>query len=128
MKTNPATAKKRSQKQIEADERYTKKNRENNRRNQAANYKNISATIRKARAEDIAATFKAHGVTVAEVVSAAAEQLKAGGQTTAQNIKASAAAFNARHDKEEHAAQSTAPAPQHAEHPADPAPADSPEE
>lgn len=118
-KTNPATAKKRSQKQIEADERYTQRNRENNRRNQAANYKNISATIRKARAEDIAATFKAHGVTVAEVVSAAAERLKVDGKTTAQTIKASAAAFNARYEREEHAAQSTAPAPQPAEHPAD---------
>lgn len=127
MKTNPATAKKRSQKQIEADERYTQKNRENNRRNQAANYKNISATIRKARAENIAATFKAHGVTVAEVVSAAAEQLKADGQNTAQAIKASAAAFNARLEREEHAAQSTAPAPQPAERPAE-HPADSPEE
>lgn len=111
-KTNPATAKKRSQKQIEADERYTQRNRENNRRNQAANYKNISATIRKARAEAIAATFKAHGVTVAEVVSAAAEQLKADGQNTAQAIKASAAAFNARYEREEHAA---APAPQPAD-------------
>lgn len=128
-KTNTDTAKKRSQKQIEADGRYAKTNREKNRLNQAANYKNISATIRKARAEDIAATFKAHGVTVAEVVSAAAERLKVDGQTTTQAIKANAAAFNARHEGIEHATQSTAPTPQHAEQPAapaDPAPADSP--
>lgn len=119
--TNKQTGatKKRSQKQIEADGRYAKTNREKNRLNQAANYKNISATIRKARAEDIAATFKAHGVTVAEVVSAAAERLKVDGQTTTQTIKANAAAFNARHEGTEYAAQSTAPTPQHAEHPAD---------
>ena len=121
--------KKRSRAQIKADERYTEKNRENNRENQKKNYKNISATIKREKAEDIAATFKAYGVTVAEVVSAAAERLKVDGQTTAQTIKANAAAFNARHEGTEYAAQTTAaPAPQPAERPADPAPADSPEE
>lgn len=117
--------KKRSRAQIKADERYTEKNRENNRENQKKNYKNISATIKREKAEDIAATFKAYGVTVAEVVSAAAERLKVDGQTTAQTIKANAAAFNARHECTEYAAQSaTTPA----ERPADPAPADSPKE
>ena len=124
--TNKQTGatKKRSRAQIKADERYTEKNRENNRENQKKNYKNISATIKREKAEDIAATFKAHGVTVAEVVSAAAERLKVDGQTTTQAIKANAAAFNARHEGIEHATQSASSPPnnqppQHAEHPAD---------
>lgn len=115
--TNKQTGatKKRSKAQIKADERYTEKNRENNRENQKKNYKNISATIKREKAEDIAATFKAYGVTVAEVVTAAAHRLKNGADTP-EAIRNAAKA------------QSTAPAPQPAERPADPAPADSPEE
>ena len=128
--TNKQTGatKKRSRAQIKADERYTEKNRENNRENQKKNYKNISATIKREKAEDIAATFKAHGVTVAEVVSAAAERLKVDGQTTAQTIKANAAAFNTRHEGIEHAAQSATTAAEQPAAPADSAPADSPKE
>lgn len=81
--TNKQTGatKKRSKAQIKADERYTEKNRENNRENQKKNYKNISATIKREKAEDIAATFKAYGVTVAEVVTATAHRLKNGADT-----------------------------------------------
>ena len=110
--TNKQTdaTKKRSKAQIKADERYTEKNRENNRENQKKNYKNISATIKREKAEDIAATFKAYGVTVAEVVTATAHRLK-NGTDTPEAIRQA--------ERETHAAQNTAPTPQPAEHPAD---------
>ena len=101
--TNKQTGatKKRSKAQIKADERYTEKNRENNRENQKKNYKNISATIKREKAEDIAATFKAYGVTVAEVVTATAHRLK-DGTDTPEAIRNAAKA-----------SQPIAPTPQH---------------
>lgn len=80
----------RSDAQRAADERYSAKNREN----QKANYKNISATIKREKAERIAAIYKAHGVSVAEVVTAAAGYLTEHGDEGAERIKAAAARYN----------------------------------
>lgn len=85
----------RSQAQKKADERYSERNRAKNRENQKANYKNISATIKREKAERIAAIYKAHGVSVAEVVNAAAGYLTEHGDEGAERIKAAAARYNA---------------------------------
>lgn len=86
---------KRSEAQKRADNAYSETNRANNRKNQRENFKNISATIRREKAERIAATFKAHGVTVAEIVTAAAYRLNVDGPAAAAQIKQDAAAYNA---------------------------------
>lgn len=95
---------KRSEAQKRADKAYSEKNRANNRANQRENFKNISATIKREKAERMAATYKAHGVTVAEIVTAAAYRLNMDGETAAAQIKADAAAYIARTEEN---AQST---------------------
>ena len=87
---------KRSEAQKRADKAYSEKNRANNRANQRENFKNISATIKREKAERMAATYKAHGVTVSEILHAAAERLTTDGETSAAQIKADAAAYIAR--------------------------------
>lgn len=82
---------KRSEAQKRADKAYS----ETNRKNQRENFKNISATIRREKAEKIAATFRAHCVTVAEIVTAAAYRLNVDGPAAAAQIKQDAAAYNA---------------------------------
>ena len=83
---------KRSEAQKRADNAYS----ETNRKNQRENFKNISATIRREKAEKIAATYRAHGLTVAQVVTAAAYRLNTDGETAAAQIKTDAAAYIAR--------------------------------
>lgn len=68
----------RSRAQREADARYADRNRANNRKNQKENFKNIAATLPKAEAEKIAATFKAHGMKPAEVIRRAAVRMEQG--------------------------------------------------
>lgn len=58
--------------------------------------KGIAATIKRESAESSAALFKAHGVTVAQILKAAAERLTTDGETAAAQIKADAAAYIAR--------------------------------
>ena len=87
---------KRSDAQKKADKRY----QERNKANQRENFKNISATIKRPKAEAIAATFKAHGVTVAEVVTAAAYTLDKDGQAAAVAIKERAAAYTEKSQSE----------------------------
>lgn len=52
-------------------------------------------TIKREKAERIAAIYKAHGVSVAEVVTAAAGYLTEHGDEGAERIKAAAARYNA---------------------------------
>lgn len=59
---------KRSQAQIEADERYAETNRIKNRANQKAKYANLAATFPKDEKTRIQKTFKKHGLTVANAL------------------------------------------------------------
>lgn len=94
---------KRSEAQKRADNAYS----ETNRKNQRENFKNISATIRREKAEKIAATYRAHGLTVAQVVTAAAYRLNTDGETAAAQIKTDAAAYAERLHHQQNAQDAT---------------------
>lgn len=102
---------KRSEAQRAADKRYQEKNKERNKANARARYKtgfrSIGAQLKTAEAEATAATYKAHGVTVAQILRAAAERLTTDGETAAAQIKAAAAAYIARAEKNAQSAPKT---------------------
>lgn len=86
----------------------------------SAGSKTIAASAKKAEAEAIAAEYAAQKVTPAQIMRAAWYRLRH------NPAEAEAIRQDAENARTEYAAQSTAPTPQPAEHPADPAPADSP--
>lgn len=68
----------RSAAQIKADKAYQSRTRKSKATQQKENFKNIAATLPKAEAEKIAATFKAHGMKPAEVIRRAAVRMEQG--------------------------------------------------
>lgn len=66
--------------QKKADAKYKDKNKQN----QRENFANVSATFRRAEAENIRDTFTAHGIKTADAIRAAARYLLNGGTITAQ--------------------------------------------
>lgn len=98
--------------------------------------KTIGATYSKQEGDRIAATMKAAGITPAQILRAVSAWIESGAQPEAvKAIPEAAAEYEKQNaairqaEREAHAAQTTtAPAPQPAERPADPAPADSPKE
>ena len=91
---------KRSDAQRAADARYMSKDKEKNAAAAKARYQSgfraIGAQVKTGRAAVMIDTYKAHGVTVAEILHAAAERLTTDGETAAAQIKADAAAYIAR--------------------------------
>lgn len=91
---------KRSDAQRAADARYMTKNKEKNATAAKARYQSgfraIGAQVKTSRAAVMIDTYKAHGVTVSEILHAAAERLTTDGETAAAQIKADAAAYIAR--------------------------------
>ncbi|MCM1440233.1 MAG: hypothetical protein NC131_13685 [Roseburia sp.] len=85
---------KRSDAQKKADEKYSETNRRKNRENQKNNYANLAATFPKADKTKIQKLFKRHGVSVAEVLRAAAYVLQSS-TTTAEQIKQAAQMWTA---------------------------------
>ena len=67
--------------QKKADAKYKDKNKQN----QRENFANVSATFRRAEAQQIRDTFAAHGVKTADAIRAAARHLLNGGTIPAQN-------------------------------------------
>lgn len=100
---------KRSDAQRAADARYMAKNKEKNATAAKARYQSgfraIGAQVKTSRAAVMIDTYKAHGVTVSEILHAAAYRLTMNGETAAAQIKADAAAYIARAEGN---AQSTA--------------------
>lgn len=97
--------------------------------------KTIGATYSKQEGDRIAATMKAAGITPAQILRAVSAWIESDAQPEAVNAITEAAAEYEKQnaairqaEREAHATQTTAPAPQPAERPADPAPADSPKE
>ena len=91
---------KRSDAQRAADARYMAKNKEKNAAAAKARYQSgfraIGAQVKTSRAAVMIDTYKAHGVTVSEILHAAAERLTTDGETAAAQIKAAAAAYAER--------------------------------
>ena len=91
---------KRSDAQRAADARYMAKNKEKNAAAAKARYQSgfraIGAQVKTSRAAVMIDTYKAHGVTVSEILHAAAERLTTDGETAAEQIKADAAAYAER--------------------------------
>lgn len=83
---------KRSEAQRAADERYSAKNREN----QRENFGNIGATFQKSEKTAIKSIYAAAGITPAQAMRAAAEYLTAGGTSAAEKIKTAAALYAER--------------------------------
>lgn len=83
---------KRSAAQRRADEKYSAKNREN----QRENFGNIGATFQKSEKTAIKSIYAAAGITPAQAMRAAAEYLTAGGTSAAEKIKTAAAAYAER--------------------------------
>ena len=108
-KTGADGTPKRSEAQREADARYMAKNKEKNAAAANARYHSgfraIGAQVKTSRAAVMIDTYTAHGVTVSEILHAAAERLTTDGETAAAQIKAAAAAYIARAEGN---AQSTA--------------------
>lgn len=91
--------------QRRADERYSAKNREN----QRENFGNIAARFQRAEKETIAATLHALHVTPAQVIRAAWYALSTGGETAAERIRNDAETARATYAERLH--QQPAPAP-----------------
>lgn len=80
-------------------ERYknaTPEQKSNYAKYQRENFKNIAASFSRVVAEEIAATYRAAGITPAQAMRAAAEYLTAGGTSAAEKIKTAAAAYAER--------------------------------
>ena len=75
-----------------ADERYSAKNREN----QRENFGNIGATFRKSEKFAIKSIYNAAGIIPAQAMRAIAEYLTTNGDTAAEKIKSAAAAYAER--------------------------------
>lgn len=99
-KKNTGESPKRSDAQRAADARYMTKNKEKNAAAAKTRYQSgfraIGAQVKTSRAAVMIDTYKAHGVTVSEILHAAAERLTTDGETAAAQIKADAAAYIAR--------------------------------
>lgn len=89
--------------QRRADERYSAKNREN----QRENFGNIGATFQKTEKAAIKSIYAAAGITPAQAMRAAAEYLTAGGTSAAQQIKSAAAAYAERLHHQQNARDAT---------------------
>lgn len=99
-KKNTSGTPKRSDAQRAADARYMAKNKAKNAAAAKARYQSgfraIGAQVKTSRAAVMIDTYKAHGVTVSEILHAAAERLTTDGETAAEQIKADAAAYAER--------------------------------
>lgn len=97
---------KRSDAQRAADARYMAKNKEKNAAAAKARYQSgfraIGAQVKTSRAAVMIDTYKAHGVTVSEILHAAAYRLTTDGDTAAAQIKADAAAYTAAYAERLH--------------------------
>lgn len=93
--------------QRRADERYSAKNREN----QRDNYGNVAARFQRAEKETIAETLHALHVTPAQVIRAAWYALIIDGETAAEHIRNDAEAARAAYAERLHQQPAPAPAP-----------------
>lgn len=101
-KKNTDGAPKRSDAQRAADARYMAKNKEKNAAAAKARYqsgfRSIGAQVKTDRAAVMIDAYKVHGVTVSEILHAAAYRLTTDGDTAAAQIKADAAAYTAAYN------------------------------